>query len=147
MPNLTPGQIVDALARNDANRIIGTDESEQVDFKRAPYLLTENHQKWELAKDVAAFANKRGGVIVVGVESERQLNEIIESAIAIRPVRKAIVDLPQHRSVIDAWIYPRPEGVDLRWYPPEADQESGLFLIEVPPQRDSIMPFIACRSL
>src|SRR5712692_4050729 len=142
MPSLTQGQIVDALARNESHRLVGSTESKQVEFKLAPYLLTGNHQKWELAKDVAAFANKRGGVIVVGVESERQLNEIIESAIAIRPVRKEIVDLPQHRSVIDAWIYPRPEGIDLRWYPPEADQESGLLLIEVPPQRDSNMPFI-----
>ena len=58
MPILTPGQIVDALARNEANRLVGALETEQVDFKLAPYMLTENHQKWELAKDVAAFANK-----------------------------------------------------------------------------------------
>lgn len=133
MPTLTPGQIVDALARNDSNRLIGTDEGEQVDFKRAPYLLSENHHKWELAKDVAAFANKRGGVIVVGVECESRINEIVETAVRIREVRKTLVDLQQHRSVIDSWIYPRPEEVDLRWYPPEADQELGLLLLEVPP--------------
>jgi|SRR6266852_4953852 len=123
MPSLTSGQIVDALATNNANRLIGTDESDQVDFKLAPYMLTENHQKWELAKDVAAFGNERGGVIVVGIEAQRDMNQIVETAIAVRPVRKAIVDLQQHRSIIDSWIYPRPAGIDLRWYPPDPNQE------------------------
>jgi hypothetical protein len=142
MPSLTPGQIVDALARNDASRLIGTDEGEQVDFKRAPYLLTENHQKWELAKDVAAFANKRGGVVVIGVATESQRNEIIETAVALHPVRKALVVLQQYRGVIDSWIYPRPEDIDLRWYPSEPDEEAGLLLIEVPSQRETNIPFI-----
>jgi len=142
MASLTPGQIVDALAGNDCNRLIGTDESDQVDFKLAPYQLDENHQKWELAKDVAAFANKRGGVIVIGVECPKRVNEIVETATNIRPVRKAVVNLQQYPSVVDAWIYPRPEGVDFRWYPPDAAEESGLLLIEVPAQRRGNIPFI-----
>ena len=142
MPSLTPGQIIDALARNEPNRVIGVEETEQVDFKLAPYLLAEDRQKWELAKDVAAFGNRRGGVIVVGVESERRSNEIIEVAKAIRRVRKERVDLPQHRSVIDAWIYPRLEGVDIRWYPPASGAESGILVIEVPAQQEDVGPFI-----
>jgi len=46
--------------------LVGTEESDQLDFKLAPYVLDAPHQKWELAKDVAAFANRRGGVIVIG---------------------------------------------------------------------------------
>lgn len=142
MPELTTGQIVDALARNDAVHLIGAVETEQVDFKLSPYVLNQNYQKWELAKDIAAFANRRGGVIVVGVRAERGVNEIVERAVEIRVVRKTIVDLQQHRGVIDSWIYPRPVGIDLRWYPPEMGEEFGLLLIEVPPQRDDNMPFI-----
>lgn len=58
MPTLTPGQIVDALAQGQVDRLIGNDESEQVDFKLAPYLLDTDERRWELAKDVAAFANR-----------------------------------------------------------------------------------------
>ena len=141
MPNLTPGQIIDALARNEAARLLGTAESEQVDFKLSPYQLGEDRQKWELAKDVAAFANRHGGVIVIGIECQRQLNEIAEFATSIRAVRKTSVDLPQHRGVIDQWIYPRPEGVDFRWYPPDAAEDSGLLLIDIPPQATG-EPFI-----
>jgi hypothetical protein len=63
MASLTPGQIVDALASDASDRLIGTTESDRVDFKLAPYLLTENHQKWELAKDVAAFCEQTGYIV------------------------------------------------------------------------------------
>ena len=136
MAVMTPGQIIDALAKGERDRLTGAEETEQVDFKLAFYALAEARQKWELAKDVAAFANKRGGLIVVGVETERRLNEIVEFVTSIRPVRKDLVDLVQCRGVIDGWIYPRPEGVDLRWYPPEAREQSGVLVIEVPAQRE-----------
>jgi hypothetical protein len=142
MSSLTPGQIVDLLARGEETRLIATDESEQVDFKLAPYRLDEPHQKWELAKDVAAFANKRGGVIAVGIECERQQNEVIERATRIRRVRKNVVGLQQCRDVIDAWIYPRPQGIDIRWYPPEQTAIEGILVIEVPAQDQHLPPFI-----
>lgn len=142
MRNLTPGMIIDLLARNEPNRLIGAAETEQVDFKLTAYLLSEDHQKWELAKDVAAFANKYGGVVVIGVESERQRNEIADIATAVRPIRKALVDLKQHRGVIDSWIYPRLQGVDLRWYPPYAVEQLGVLIIDIPPQEEANKPFI-----
>jgi len=78
--------------------LVGTEESDQLDFKLAPYVPDAPHQKWELAKDVAAFANRRGGVIVIGVHTERRPNKIIELAGEIRPVRKAVVvTCPPHR--------------------------------------------------
>ncbi len=141
MPNLTPGQIIDLLARYESKRLIGAQETEQIDFKQAPYQLNEDRYKWELAKDIAAFANKRGGLIIVGIECEQRTNEIIESAVAIRPLRKALVDLQQHRGVIDRWIYPRPEGVDLRWYPPDGE-DVAVLAIEIPAQDGARMPFI-----
>jgi len=109
MANLTPGQIIDCLARGEENRLAGIEESDQLDFKLAPYVLDAPHQKWELAKDVAAFANRRGGVIVIGIQTERRPNEIIELAAEIRPVRKAVVDLQQYRGVnvlspAPAWV-------------------------------------------
>lgn len=142
MPNMTSGMIIDALARGELDRLIGAAETEQIDFKRTPYLLNENHQKWELAKDVAAFANKHGGVIVVGVETERQRNEIAEIATAVRPIRKELVDLRQHRGVIDTWVYPRLQCVDLRWYPPNAGEPQGVLVIDIPPQEEVNVPFI-----
>ena len=41
MPILTAVQIIDALARNQPDRLVGSTESDQVEFKLAPYRLAE----------------------------------------------------------------------------------------------------------
>jgi hypothetical protein len=142
MSVLTPGQIIDVLARKEPDQLLGAVETDQVDFKLAPYHLGEDYQKWELAKDIAAFANNRGGVIVIGVRTRTEQNEIIETAVEISPVPKNIVDLQQYRGVIDRWIYPRAIGIDLRWYPPDANEDRGLLVVEVPAQHGGAGPFI-----
>jgi hypothetical protein len=45
----------------------GLREDEELDFKQTLYGGTDSHRK-ELAADIAAFANHRGGVIIFGVE-------------------------------------------------------------------------------
>jgi hypothetical protein len=48
-------------------------EGTWLEGKSKPYLLSEEPQKWELAKDVASFANaEAGGLIVIGVRTERR---------------------------------------------------------------------------
>lgn len=46
----------------------GVTEDDSIDFKRTMYAVKEDQAKDELAKDVAAFANHRGGVLIIGVE-------------------------------------------------------------------------------
>jgi hypothetical protein len=101
MPSLTTGQIVEALVTNEPERLLGSTESEQVDFKLAPYVLTENHQKWELAKDVAAFANKRRGL-----NSHQRLREA-----GFAPWQNADIELEEggliaRRNDIVTWVEP-----------------------------------------
>jgi predicted HTH transcriptional regulator len=61
-----------ALARGDADRILGTAESSWLDFKQQPYILMQPDQPLELAKDVSALANSGGGVLVIGIATERR---------------------------------------------------------------------------
>jgi hypothetical protein len=55
----------------------GARESEQLEFKRQPYPPAPAPVVWttaqELAKDVASFANHRGGVILIGVEEQDEI--------------------------------------------------------------------------
>src|SRR6266849_9545747 len=74
------GDLWAALARGDLDRLNGTAECEWLDFKLSPYAVSEEYGKWELAKDVAGFANAAGGVIVVGFETEKRPNEAREVA-------------------------------------------------------------------
>lgn len=43
-------------------------EKHDIDFKR----FADDAQPWEHAKDIAAFANALGGVIVVGADAETE---------------------------------------------------------------------------
>lgn len=78
---MTLGELFQVLASGRWDGLIGAAESQQVDFKKSPYQLAQERQKWELAKDVTAFANATGGAIVVGAETARHMNEVVETVV------------------------------------------------------------------
>ncbi|MFE3504198.1 helix-turn-helix domain-containing protein [Kitasatospora sp. NPDC059146] len=78
-------ELVAALGSGRPQDLLGTAESEWLDFKAEPYDLRNAHSKVEMAKDVAAFANRAGGLIVCGVKAVRQPGELYETAAALTP--------------------------------------------------------------
>lgn len=67
------GGTLDAISYADVVSLIGNSdaaEAEDLDFKRDHYTSTPESRE-ELAKDVAAFANHLGGVIVLGIADAR----------------------------------------------------------------------------
>ena len=47
-------------------------ESEDLDFKRKPYANTDSGRR-ELAADIAAMANDRGGILIIGIREEAEI--------------------------------------------------------------------------
>lgn len=138
----SPMDLIDALATGQFDRLIDTSESHWLDFKLAPYPLDSPKGKWELVKDVTAFANKEGGYILIGIETERHVNAVVETALRLRPVSKASVNPDQYRSVIDSWVYPQIRNVQLRWFPPAPAEAMGIFVIEISGQDDQDKYFV-----
>ena len=56
-------------ARPDLLR--GLVETDDLEAKKAAYRLNDPKSQFELAKDVAAFANGEGGLIALGLATER----------------------------------------------------------------------------
>jgi hypothetical protein len=131
-----------ALERAQYATVLETPESDYLDFKEGPYQLQEPHQKWQLAKDVAAFANSRGGLIVVGYRTARPANALVEQAVAHRPVPKALVNWDAIRQVLASWIYPPLERVTPYWFPADLTINTGVFVIDVPSQADAAKYFV-----
>ncbi|MFE0457785.1 helix-turn-helix domain-containing protein [Kitasatospora sp. NPDC058965] len=77
--------VVAALSSGRPQDLIGTTEAEWIDFKTAPYDLKEPRGKAELAKDVAAFANRAGGLIVCGIKAAQRSGELYETAAQLTP--------------------------------------------------------------
>jgi hypothetical protein len=147
MPVADEVELLVALARGDNDALIGTPESEWLEFKSAPYGIPDPGQRWQLAKDVAGFANSRGGHIVIGVKTAKHANEVVEAAISWSAIEKGLVDAESYQATIKSWVYPYVRGVTFTWFPPSASEASGLFHIHIPAQDDGDKRFIVRRML
>ncbi|WP_328965587.1 RNA-binding domain-containing protein [Streptomyces virginiae] len=127
-----PKDLKSALAALDAHEpvsLLGLRETQWIDAKAAPYQLANPKAVEELAKDVAAFANGGGGVIVIGIATRPEHDEeVLDHIVGVDP---AAVNVDQIRKLIRQWITPAPRGVRIGWS--GADGERVLF-IDVPAQ-------------
>ncbi|MCL3999045.1 RNA-binding domain-containing protein, partial [Streptomyces lavenduligriseus] len=125
-----------ALAALEAHRpdsLLGLRETQWLDAKKAPYRLKDDPKAAEeLTKDVAAFANGGGGVIVVGIATRLEHDEeILDHVVGVDP---AAVNVDQIRKLIRQRVSPAPRGVRVGWSGAEGDER--VLFIEIPAQTD-----------
>lgn len=116
----------------------GQAESQWLDAKSAPYRLEKLGGRLELAKDVAAFANANGGLIVIGARAARERNGERITTFGTLPLE--LVDLKQVRDVLADRVFPTVTGLDVRAVEREAGR--GAVMVHVPPQSSSAQPFL-----
>jgi len=140
--NLTVEQIKAILDSGNFDELITAVEDEQIECKAAPYQLNEAHQKQELAKDVSGLANANGGVILIGVRTERSSKHFGDEITEISPFPRKLLDPNQYQNIIRSQIYPAPQQVDIRWFPSAVDLEKGIVAIIIPDQTMTWRPFL-----
>jgi hypothetical protein len=139
-------EVLAILGEGNFNQIIGSIESEMLDFKREPYQLNSTKQKLELAKDVSAFANNVGGVILMGVNTCKEEGRSHELANRIRLFDETLIDVKQYEDIINAYIYPR-LNVEIKWIPSAADGNKGLAYVRIPEAESQRKPFLITKVL
>lgn len=102
----------------------GVAEDEDLDFKREMWPATPDGRA-ELAKDVAALANRRGGLLVVGIATAS------DKASKLMPWPVGDADLRHLRSVVAAQVHPLP---DLETLVVPGDEDGLGFLLVVIPR-------------
>lgn len=142
MKPLSKEKLEEIISSGEFDHLKGHYENEWFDCKKEFYIFDNEKGKRELAKDISSFANIDGGYILIGAKGENDVSHSGEQIKEISPFEENRIDIEQHRKIIEAWIYPKVENLNLNWYPSKEDNKKGLVLIKIPPQKESIKPFL-----
>lgn len=126
------------LASGHVSALIGMTEGVWLDAKAAPYQLDGERGKWELAKDVAAFANADGGIIVLPVRTVVERG--VETLSGVRPCPSDQFDAQQYRDALADRVFPKLRGLVVDFVV-LADRR-GYGYVYVPSQRVGDRPFL-----
>jgi hypothetical protein len=102
-------------------------EDTDLDFKAANSYVTGGDGPDELAKDVTAMGNARGGLIVIGIEEDDQA-----CARAPAPVAVSARITEQMEQILRSRVIPWLSGTEVRPVECPAAPGTGLYLISVP---------------
>lgn len=130
---------VDLLRAGYAQALVGHAEGPWFDGKSAPYRIDDESQKWELAKDVASFANSpTGGLIVIGARTVKHRDGDVVRAMTDFDL--LLLSPDTYRRIISGRIHPRIDGLEIRTIPTSSGR--GIAFIFVPSQREEMKPFV-----
>jgi len=110
---LDPERARKALRENDPAALLGLPERQWLDAKAAAYEPRNPRAVEELAKDVAGFANRGGGLIVMGIRTRLVDGE--EVLDRVESLDRAAVSLDTLRKLIRDHITPAPRAVAVEW--------------------------------
>lgn len=133
---------IEALVHSgDSDLLVGQYEHEGFDAKSTSYQLSNPAGRFELAKDVAAFANSRnGGLIVCGLKTaKRRGSDVVREAAPISLER-----FNDHAWIraIRKLVVPAPEGLVVRARRMGSGSVRGYVTISIPPQPEHLRPFL-----
>src|SRR5208282_3374288 len=121
-------------------------ENEFFEAKGEPWALDTELGKFQFAKDVTAMANWRGGIILVGIAASGSLthrrDEVLEKQ---RYLPESLTPGDRYMHILGDWVYPVPEGFDIRWYTYAKDPSRGIISVHIPNQNEELRPFFVKR--
>ncbi len=103
------------------------EESLNLEYKSSPSLDRKNQKKLnEISKDVSAFANSDGGILIYGITEKEHLPESID------PIDRNLVDREWLEQKIQDCIRPKIENVVIHPIVINEDPNKVVYLIEIP---------------
>lgn len=107
----------------------GVIENDQLDWKSIPY---GGDDADEFAKDVAALANLKGGLLVIGVIEDRRTSRAVD----IRPFELSDGLERKMRSWLSTRVDPPVAGIEFHSIREHTDDTAGVLVVEVPASHD-----------
>jgi predicted HTH transcriptional regulator len=143
---MTFASIKTILQTRQFDNLIGQDEDAWFEAKgRIPYNFANPAGRYELAKDVSAFANADGGILIVGLTTAPVAEMRTERVIAFDLCTQAEFDVAQHQGLIKEYVHPPIKDLNVYWTPVNQEATQGLGVIEVPAQSAKLKYFIIVK--
>lgn len=128
-------------------RLVGQFETALLECKRQPYRLDSDEQKLELAKDIAGLANAKGGLILIGFATRKNATHGQDQIHRSRPFPLKAFDPDQYQQVIQSWLWPPPQNVDVRVFKLTTDNSRGVAAIIIPQVADENRPQLVAKTI
>lgn len=135
-------QFLKILESGDFSKIIGIEESEEVEFKQSAYKFTNFKDKFEFVKDITGISNSNGGIICIGVKEEKSENKVSSYAKEIVKFDKNF-DVTQWKDVLIQRVHPTIPLSSIRFnYYRDKKEENELFIINIPKANRKNFPYL-----
>jgi hypothetical protein len=106
------------------------EENIHLDYKSADSLQKSDGKKKEIAKDVSAFANSDGGVIIYGIKEFDEL-EKRHLPEAITPINREIITKEWLEQVINSNITPRMDGIIIQPISVDSNSNDVVYVVYI----------------
>lgn len=137
-------QVQAILDAGELDRLIGMIEDEFLEAKSMPYDLDSPSGRFELAKDVTAFANASGGHLLIGPTTARETDRPIDRLDSLVLIQEADFSTAKHIGVIQSHVHPDIMELEVSWSPHQ-NEAGGIGVIRIPPQSPNKKPFLIAK--
>lgn len=128
---------------------LGMIESAYFDAKEKPYNLDNINDRYEIAKDVSALANNKGGYIIIGLKTDKIISKNIEVVKFLKLIKKE--EFRNYGGAIKDYVYPKIKGIKTKWIPTKETNSSkkkkGVGFIFIPKQNEKDKYFLIKKIL
>lgn len=143
---MNKSELNEILASGNFENLIGKVENQWFECKKAPYFIDNPKQKQELAKDIVGMANAEGGVILLGVKTEKSELHYGDEVVKINYFNQNFLNPNDYLNIVNTWIYPVLVNIEIAWLQSAQNNNIGIFVIKIPSQPVSIKPFLLTRT-
>lgn len=105
------------------------EENLNLDYKASDALQHNDKKANEISKDVSAFANSDGGVIIYGIKEDSENKHLPES---IDPIERNEISKEWLEQIIHSRIRPRIDNVIIHPIPIEESVDRVIYVVEIP---------------
>lgn len=132
------------LAAKDFAKFIGVAEGIHLEVKRESYDLSTAAGRYELAKDVTAFANSDGGYLLIGLQTAPATSAQVDVIDALTLIPKSDFNTGQYTGVLDEHVFPDIDGLAIEWLE-SGDTGIGVGVVYIPAQKADRKPFLIAK--